>query len=214
MLGSRPDGLGCAASPLGFALFDALAFLHGNGVVHGDLKPSNVFLAPEGRIALLDFNAATVTPLPGAACSHVTQGLRESLHLPSYSLRYASPERLQGGRPSMADDVYSSCCAFYEIIAGAHPFGRRSALEAMNDKVPFQRPPWLTFTQWTLIRRGLSFAPDLRPPPDMLRDVFSPKGLLSAPTNILKILPLFRHGGRNAAAQSSALPSLSGKSFR
>ncbi|MDR2572991.1 MAG: serine/threonine protein kinase [Desulfovibrio sp.] len=200
MLGEHPNGLGGMAASPGFALFDVLAFLHGKGVVHGDVKPSNIFVTLEGRIALLDFNTATVTPRHGAACSPITQGLRENLRLPSYSLCYASPQRLQGGTPSMADDIYAACCAFYEIASGVHPFGKRSSHEAMENGIPLQRPPGLTFPQWTLLRRGLSFDAGLRPNPENFREVFADKGPLSGLTQLVAILPFFNKGDSHAVA--------------
>ncbi len=186
ILGRYPTGLGRAAVPFTLALLDALAFLHKHGVVHGDIKPSNVFLAPEGRIALLDFNVATATAKTGAACSPITLGLRESLHLPSYSLRYASPERLQGGSPSVEDDVFAVCCTVYEMASGAHPFGRRSSLEAMEEQVVLERPGGLTKQQWALVRKGLSFEPEPRPAAGELFECFSHKGLLDGLTDILQ----------------------------
>ena len=175
-------GLGRLAVPLGQAIFDALFFLHGHGVVHGDIKPSNVFLAPEGRIALIDFNVSTATAQIGAACSPITRGLRESLHLPSYSLRYAAPERLRGGNPSAADDVFAACCALYEAVAGSHPFGRRSALEAEQERLAPENPAGMPPKQWGLVRKGLSFEPASRPTAGALRDGFVRQGFLNGLT--------------------------------
>jgi serine/threonine-protein kinase Stk1 len=174
MLAAQPAGLGRAVVPFALALFDALFFLHRHGVVHGDVKPSNVFLASEDRIALIDFNVATATAQTGAACSPVTRGLRESLCLPSYSLRYAGPERLQGGKPSAADDVYAACCTLCEVASGVHPFGRRSALEAIEKNILPECPGGLTRRQWAMVRRGLSFDPASRPHADALRACFAP----------------------------------------
>jgi serine/threonine-protein kinase Stk1 len=169
----QPSGQGLAAVRLGAALFGTMAFLHAQGVTHGDIKPSNVFLAPEGRTALIDFNVAMVTARVGAASAPVAQGLRESLRLPSYSLRYASPERLRGGRPSPSDDVFAACCTVYEAMAGAHPFGRCTALEAMEARLSPGRPAGVSPGQWALLYRGLSFDPARRPQADMLWDRFT-----------------------------------------
>ncbi len=187
-LRNRPAGLGLSAIRIARMLFDALSFLHDHGVTHGDIKPSNVFMAAEGRIALIDFNVATAIAKPGAACSPVTLGLRESLHLPSFSLRYASPERLQGARPSPQDDIYSACCTIYEAIAGEHPFGRESSQEAMEARKSPKKPRALQGRQWKMIRRGLSFEAHLRPSASDLLKAFSPRrGLFQGLKRLLHI---------------------------
>lgn len=176
-----PAGLGPSAAPFAKALFGSLFFLHGCGVAHGDIKPSNIFLAPEGRMALIDFNVATATAKTGAACSPVTLGLRESLRLPSYSLRYADPERLQGGNPSVADDVFAACCTVYEVASGVHPFGRNSSLEALQERREPEKIEALSGIRWNILRKGLLFEADKRPTAEELLDAFSrPQGMLSA----------------------------------
>jgi serine/threonine-protein kinase Stk1 len=174
----QPSGLGDGAAELGRSLFDTLRFLHSHGIVHGDVKPSNVFLAPERRIALIDFNVATAIAQAGAACSPVTRGLRESLHLPSFSLRYAGPERLQGGEPSASDDVFAACCTLYEAAAGSHPFGRLTSLEAASQNVVPEKPAGLAPQQWLPVRNGLSFKQSLRPNASALYHDYSRKGIL------------------------------------
>lgn len=177
-LHKQPTGI--AGSPQAFArgLFAILHFLHTCGVVHGDIKPSNVFLAPEGRIVLIDFNVATVTAQTGAACSPIARGLRESLHLKSYSLCYAGPERLQGECQSTADDVFSACCTLYEATTGVHPFGRLTSLEAKQQgRVPAKHP-FFTPAQWSVLLRGLSFEPGERPDATELLDCFTSGNLL------------------------------------
>jgi serine/threonine-protein kinase Stk1 len=174
----RPAGLGEAAAALGRVLFDTLYFLHSHGIVHGDIKPSNLFLIPERRVALIDFNVATATARAGAACSPVTRGLRDSLHLPSFSLRYASPERLRGGEPSAADDVFSACCTLYEAATGLHPFGRRTSLEAAEQCLRPERPAGLTLQQWQPVRKGLSFERSSRPDASALFHDYSREGFV------------------------------------
>jgi serine/threonine-protein kinase Stk1 len=171
-LARQPVGLGKDAAPVAEALFDTLDFLHRHGIAHGDVKPANLFLEPDGRVTLIDFNVATATAKAGAAESPVTLGLRESLRLPSYSLLYAAPERLEGGGPSPADDVFAACCAVYEAAGGAHPFGQRSALEARGGDNQPERPWPLARNQWNALRKGLSFDPARRPTALDLRQAF------------------------------------------
>ena len=174
----RPAGLGEAVSARGRILFDTLYFLHIHGIVHGDIKPSNLFPIPERRMALIDFNVATATARAGAACSPVTRGLRDSLHLPSFSLRYASPERLRGGAPSAADDVFAACCTLYEAATGLHPFGRLTSLEAAEQGLRPERPAGLTSQQWLPVRKGLSFERSSRPDASALFHDYSRESLV------------------------------------
>jgi serine/threonine-protein kinase Stk1 len=146
--------------------------------VHADVKPANIFLVREGRVVLIDFNVSQVDAKPGAACAPVAQGLRAKLHFSAHSLLHASPERIQSGRPSMADDVFSACCTVYELMEGAHPFGGKSALEAMKEDMRPVRPAGASVARWKLLRRGLSFDPGERPSAEQLWKGFSAVGFL------------------------------------
>ena len=177
-LGAYPQGLGMRGVKAVAKLFGVLAFLHGHGVIHGDIKPSNLFLASEGRVALIDFNVASVTARPGAASSPIAQGLRESLRLPAHSLLHASPERLRAGCPSSADDVFAACCTAYELLTGEHPFKGRSSQEAQERKVVVEKPDILTRRQWEPLCRGLAFVPQERLPAAELYERFTSRGVL------------------------------------
>ncbi len=118
-------------------LADALAYLHGRGVVHGDLSPANVRLDGEGRPVLFDFDLAG--PGQGGAGGGATG-----------TLGYASPEALVGVR-GPAGDLFSLGAMLYEAWTGAPPFGvgieavqrmlsgRAPELRAVRDGLP---PAW------------------------------------------------------------------------
>ncbi len=120
--GSRlPDGeaLGILA-----ACAEALACAHGHGVVHGDVKPDNIFLLRSGGLRLLDFGALSETTrdeeLAGVNGEPV-------LATPAY----ASPQLLSGLQPEPRDDVFSLACIAFELLAGEHPFARIDARTAV-----------------------------------------------------------------------------------
>jgi len=172
--GFGKDGLGIAAS-----LFETLVYLHGKGVVHADVKPANLFKAPENRLVLIDFNISQVTARPGAACSPIAQGLRANLKFPAHSLLHASPERLRTGCPSTADDIFSACCTIYELIEGQHPFKRLSSVEAEEKQMLPQQPNCMSNFQWNILKRGLSFLTSERPDAEQLLRAFKANSIIS-----------------------------------
>ena len=74
----RPGDLpGAALATMAARFFDALAFLHAQGIAHGDIKPANLLLKSGERPVLIDFNVAAASVRKGGAPAAV--GLRESL---------------------------------------------------------------------------------------------------------------------------------------
>ncbi len=117
---------------IGLRLAEALAYTHGQGIFHGDLKPSNVLLSPDGRPLLLDFNLSLdeqlVARVLGGTLPYMAP---EQLR----ALDQAGPDRVRAidGR----SDLFSLGVILYELATGRLPFGPlprdRSARELRDE---------------------------------------------------------------------------------
>ncbi|HEY0096567.1 MAG TPA: serine/threonine-protein kinase, partial [Archangium sp.] len=121
---------------LAVALTSTLAEIHLRGVIHKDIKPSNIIVTPSGEPRIIDFGAATLqrTEHVDAAPTHLLEG----------TLAYMSPE--QTGRMNrLVDyrtDFYSLGVTFYELLTGVRPFQGSNALEWFHARMAQQpRPP-------------------------------------------------------------------------
>jgi eukaryotic-like serine/threonine-protein kinase len=93
--------------------------LHAAGILHRDVKPSNVLLAADGTAALSDFGLARA--------GDWTRLTREGQLLGT--ALYLAPEVIEGREATAAADVYALGCVLYECVAGRPPFEGRDAAE-------------------------------------------------------------------------------------
>jgi serine/threonine-protein kinase len=143
-------------------LCDVLAPVHAAGVVHGNLKPTNVLLCPDaaGHLAvrLCDFG---IRHLWSARALSAGEEARGTLH-PSDPY-YLAPEQFRG-ECSPASDIYSAGIMLYEMLTGTVPFRGRSyasvMLRHLSDKAAL--PDGLTQEVALLVERALAKAPEDR----------------------------------------------------
>jgi hypothetical protein len=95
-------------------ILDGLAHAHARGIVHRDVKPSNVLLADEERVSvrLLDFGLAQFDEADTLTAMGDVPG----------TLAYISPERLDGAEATPASDVWGVGVLLWEALASGHPF--------------------------------------------------------------------------------------------
>jgi hypothetical protein len=97
-------------APLALGLLEALEAIHRAGLVHRDVKPSNVLLTAQGLPKLADFGIAQ---LPGAEAT--IAGVRGA---PLGTLRFMSPEQARGMRATPRSDLYSAAATLHEAATG------------------------------------------------------------------------------------------------
>jgi nitrous oxidase accessory protein NosD len=114
----------------------ALHHAHKSGLIHRDVKPSNLLVAPDGRVKLLDLGLARFLQDQVGDASLTRQGT--GLGTPDY----ASPEQFRDARHAdPRSDVYSLGCTLYHLIAGRVPFPSSSMSEKVQAHETKEPPP-------------------------------------------------------------------------
>jgi len=90
----------------------ALEAAHSEGVIHRDLKPQNIMVAPDGRVYVMDFGIARSAHLPGMTQTGALIGTPE----------YMSPEQARGEKLTARSDLFSLGVIFYELLTGKSPY--------------------------------------------------------------------------------------------
>ena len=101
----------------------ALEYAHGRGIVHRDMKPSNVLVRAHDNMAtVMDFGIAKMTTSTKLTATGQTMG----------TVRYMSPEQVRGQEVDLRTDVYSLGATMYESLVGDTPFDGSTHFEIMT----------------------------------------------------------------------------------
>lgn len=139
----------------------ALDRAHAQGVIHSDLKPSNIFITNDGEVKLIDFGIARSAKRNETLVGDKT--IFDAATLSAFTPAYASYEMLEGLEPDPRDDIYAFACIIYELLTGKHPYDRLSAKEALKKDVVPVKPEKLSNRAWKILQQGLAIKAIERP---------------------------------------------------
>ncbi|MEV0278148.1 serine/threonine-protein kinase [Streptomyces sp. NPDC050610] len=147
---------------IGRGMIAALRAAHGAGVLHRDVKPGNVLLGAEGRVVLTDF---------GIAQSSGTSTLTKTGEMVG-SIDYIAPERVKGGSPGPASDLWALGATLYQALEGRPPFRKDTPVETAYSIAvdPFE-PPRNAGPLAKLVETLLAKEPEFRPPAELVEQI-------------------------------------------
>ena len=103
----------------------ALAHAHHDGIIHRDVKPTNIIISNEGRVLLLDFGLAISPGAPTLTRIGTVVG----------TSAYMSPEQVLGKPVDARSDLFSLGVVFYELLTGRRPFSADSVSESIRNVI-------------------------------------------------------------------------------
>ena len=144
------------AARIAIEVANGLAFAHSKGIIHADLKPSNILFDANDHAKIADFGIAR-TPKEDAATPELYA-----------TAMYVAPERVEGKQATVQSDIYGLGLVMYEMLVGKPPFTSTSAGVLMRDHVvrvpvpPSHLRPSLPRELDTIVLKALAKQPNLR----------------------------------------------------
>ncbi|OPX18129.1 hypothetical protein BXT86_02805 [candidate division WOR-3 bacterium 4484_100] len=120
---------------ISYEICQALDYAHRNGIIHRDIKPTNILLSNEGEVKISDFGVAKAESSPDLTATGVVIG----------TPFYMSPEQASGKKVTYQSDIYSLAIVMYEMVTGKKPFTGENAQEitVRVSKGKYKSPLWL-----------------------------------------------------------------------
>lgn len=106
-------------------VLEALEYAHANRIVHGDLRPQDIIVSPDGEVKVTDFGLGYALQ----KCPECAD------RFPMRSVHYEAPEVIEGGQVTVASDIYSAGVILYEMLTASLPFDGSTAISVALKKV-------------------------------------------------------------------------------
>lgn len=119
-------------------LLRALSAMHAEGVVHGDLKPANLLIGPNGVLKVSDFGLSRVAhraPRNSSADAAHAPVTPQIVGAVIGTPEYMSPEQLIGAAPGESSDLYAAGVVLYECLRGTTPFDAETRVTFIAHKL-------------------------------------------------------------------------------
>jgi serine/threonine protein kinase len=120
---------------------DGLAAAHEAGMLHRDVKPTNILIARNGYAKLADFGLAKLAPTERIEVDPSWSVLPSQEGAILGTIAYMSPEQASGEALDSRSDIFSFAVVLYELLSGKRPFGGRTDLEVLKTIIHGDLPP-------------------------------------------------------------------------
>ena len=141
---------------------DGLAAAHEAGILHRDVKPTNILIARNGYAKLADFGLAKLAPSDRIEVDPNWSVLPTQKGAILGTIAYMSPEQASGEALDSRSDIFSFAVVLYELLSGKRPFGGRTDLEVLKTIIHGDLPPLsedIPATYRTMVEKALEKNP-------------------------------------------------------
>lgn len=133
----------------------ALGFAHQQGILHSDLKPSNIFITQQQRVKIFDFGVSRGLKQKVDEYAVQLHSDEPEYEVGGYTPAYASLNMLNQQTHDVKDDIYGLACITYEMFTSKHPYARKPANKAFAENIKPNKVPKLALLNWKGLEKGL-----------------------------------------------------------